>query len=167
MRISLKGRRYNFTCDAEAYRRMRKALAGITCAFIALEGLYSIWIAYSIYTTMRLVPTGEVAESFGRLAVYNLARGVVLLTTAAAYSREWMDIRRWLYVFSIPAVAYGIWSFHSWYALMISWKGLFTGDLVVLETASCIGFIVIGVLLIVARVLNGKCMVRASQPWRL
>ncbi len=134
---------------------MKRVLVGMTCGLIALEGLYFAWIAYSISTTIRLAPTGEAAEVLRHLAVANLARGLLLLIAAVAYGTNWLQIRRWLYLFSILALPYGIWSFHGWYALMISWKGLFTGDLVALGSASGIGFIAIGVLLVVVRVRRG------------
>jgi hypothetical protein len=72
------------------------------------------------------------------------------LVVAIGYRMRSKPVMKLLY-FSWPLhILYGAWVFSNGHSMVVRWSGVFEGDLVALGVASGVGFIGLGLLLLIA-----------------
>jgi hypothetical protein len=120
------------------------AHAGVAVTLL-LQAAYFGWVGY-----VTALPFIEASFGIPQFAIYDLGLSLLLAALAIGYWMKYKPVTALLH-FSWPLhILYGAWVFFNGHSMVARWSGIFEGDLVALGVSSGVGFIGLGLLLLIA-----------------
>jgi hypothetical protein len=129
-------------------------VACLVVLMLAIEGLYCLLVADSIKSMFQEAQNVQTSDPLPHLVWWYVAAGCLWLAAGIAYVPVFARLRHWLALVSVPALVYGLQEYRQISPFMLSWTGIFHGDLVALETASAVTLCLLGVLTLMQVLLN-------------
>jgi hypothetical protein len=126
-------------------KHLSKVLVFFILLLLVLQSLYCLEMASSIASMFRGAQNVRSSDSLPRVVWWYLAAGCLWLGVGAAFQFNALRIQRWFVLFSVLAVFYGLRAYQQSSPVLISWSGVFHGDIVALETASAVILCLMGV----------------------
>jgi hypothetical protein len=133
---------------------LTKVLAWLVALLLAAEALYCFAVAASITSLFRGAQNVRPSDPLPALVWWYVAGGLLWLIAAIVYLLDLARVRRWFVLLAVPALIYGGQGYQRSTLMMLSWTGVFHGDLVALGAASTVVFCLMGVLGILYLVID-------------
>ena len=135
-------------------KTIAKVATWLLAGLLGLEGVYRFAMADSLAALFRGAQNVRPSDPLPALVWWYVAGGFLWLAAGTVYLLNPAHIRRWSVLLALPALIYGIHAYRQSSPLLLSWSGIFHGDLVALGAASAVGFCLLGALGLLQFVLD-------------
>jgi len=126
---------------------LTRVLVFLILLLAALQAVYCFAVAHSFASMFRGAQNVRVSDPLPGFVWWYVAYGCLWLGAGAAFLLSSMRIRRWFVPLSVVALFYGVKGYEHTAPFLLSWSGVFRGDIVALEAASSVMFCLLGVLI--------------------
>lgn len=132
-------------------RRYAIAAVVLTSLLLLLNGVLFLVQAWGLHALLEMMRHlgGHPVTPITLPAL--LATGAGLILAGISYAADRLQIRQWFYLLSIPLGIFGYHEYATAAPLMISWSGLWTGEIIATEAASGVALLVLTAVCLVTR----------------
>jgi hypothetical protein len=127
-------------------KTLSRVLVYFILLLLVLQSLYCFEMASSFASMFRGAQNVRPADSLPRMVWWYVGAGCLWLGVGVAFLFNTMQIRRWFVLLSVVAFLYGLKGYRQSAPVLLSWFGVFHGDIVALETASSAIFCLMGIV---------------------
>ena len=113
-----------------------RVLGYLIVLLLVLQGACSFSLAYSFASMFRGAQNVRVSDPLPTFVWWYVAYGCLWLGAGVAFRLLSRRIRRWFVLLSAVALFYGVKGYLQSAPFLLSWLGVFRGDVLALETAS-------------------------------
>jgi hypothetical protein len=114
-------------------------------ALLLTEAFFYFETAYSLASIFRGARNVGPSDPLPGFVWWYVAAGLALFGLAVVYLFNGIRIRRWFVLVALLSLAYGIVGYRQSSQVLLSWSGIFRGDLVALGAASAVVFCALGI----------------------
>jgi hypothetical protein len=116
---------------------------------VVLQSAYCFAMAHSFASIFRGAQNVRASDPLPGFVWRYVAYGCLWLGAGLAFLLSSVRIRRWFAPLSVVALFYGVTGYQHTAPFLLSWFGVFSGDIVALETASSAILCLLGVLIFI------------------
>ncbi len=114
-------------------------------ALLLTEAFFYFATAYALASIFRGARNVGPSDPLPGFVWWHVTAGLALFGLAVAYVFNVIRIRQWFVLLALLSLAYGIVGYRQSSQVMLSWSGIFHGDLVALGAASAMVFCALGI----------------------
>lgn len=117
----------------------------LVCVLLSLQALIFSEEAHSFAVIVRGAQNVSASDPLPGFVWRYVAVACLFIVAAIAYVLTPERIRQWFVVLAVLSFVYGVRDYQQSSSILLSWSGIFRGDIVALETGSAVVFCALGI----------------------